>query len=295
MQNNFGERFKIFRLKSGLSSLSEFNKALTEEGFIFEDSIFSRWQKGNRIPKDRKLILTVIKIFIKKGSITSVKEVNNFLDSANQGYLTELELQTITKFFIVPIKLHSPKKTIEFLAKIGKSKNIARSGWIREGIKNPESVAEHSFQLSVLVMVLADQLGVDKEKLIKMALLHDFGEVVTEDMVWSRGTMIDIKKRAEKEQQEKKEIEKVFKIIGRSHEYAEIFKEMIERTSQEAEIFWELDKLEMAVQALQYEKEQNKKLDEFFTNADLQIHASPLRKIFNEILKQRPKQFEVKD
>lgn len=289
MENNFAELFKKFRLKSGFSSLSEFGKALAEEGFIFEDSIFSRWQKGNRMPKDRNLLLTLIRIFMKREGIASIKEANLFLATAGEGYLTEPELQKITKPLLVSTKAHSPRKTIEFLTKIGKSKKILRHGWVREKIKDPESVAEHSFRLSVLAMVLADQLGVDKEKLIKMALLHDIGEVITGDIVWSRGGIIDIKKRAEKEELEKKGIEKVFKIIGKSHEYLRLFEEMIERVSLEAKVFWEIDKLEMAIQALEYERDQNRKLDEFFINADLQIYSSSLRKMLGEILKQRPK------
>ena len=136
-------------------------------------------------------------------------------------------------------------------------------------------------------MVLADDLSVDREKLIKMAILHDLGEVVTGDLVWSRGEIIDIKKRAEKEKLEREGIEKVFRTIGKSDEYKEIFEEMIARTSQEAKMFWQLDKLEMAFQALEYEKEQNKKLDEFFINADLQIDSPPLRKILREIINSR--------
>lgn len=289
MENNFGELFKKIRLKSGFSSLSEFGKALAEEGFIFEDSIFSRWQKGNRMPKDRNLLLALIRIFMKREGIASIKEANLFLATAGEGYLTEPELQKITKSLVGGTKPHSPRKTIEFLIKIGKSKKILRYGWVREKIKDPESVAEHSFRLSVLAMVVADQLGVDKEKLIKMALLHDIGEVITGDIVWSRGGIIDIKKRAEKEELEKKGIEEVFKIIGKSHEYLRLFEEMIERTSLEAKVFWEIDKLEMAIQALEYERDQNRKLDEFFINADLQIYSSSLRKMLGEILKQRPK------
>lgn len=289
MKNSFGELFKILRLKSGFSSLSEFGKTLAREGIVLEDSIFSRWQKGNRMPKDRNLLLILITIFIKGESITSIKQANAFLDSADQGYLTELELQKINNFFIEPIKLPPPKKTIEFIMKIGKSKKIARSGWIREEIKDPESVAEHSFQLSVLAMILADQLGVDKEKLIKMALLHDLGAVVTKDIVWSRGGVVDMKKESEKIDREKKEIAKAFKIIGRSKEYLEIFQEMVERTTQEAKLFWELDKLEMAIQSLDYELSQNKKLDEFFINADLNIYSPLLRKIMDEVVKQRPR------
>lgn len=149
-------------------------------------------------------------------------------------------------------------------------------------------MAEHSFQLSVLAMVLADRLGLDRDKLIKMALLHDLGGVATRDVVWSRGGIVNIRKQVEKVKREKKGIVMVFKIIGKSDEYLQIFKEMIEATSQEAKVFWELDKLEMAIQALEYERSQHKKLDEFFVNADLQIYSLPLRKILKELLKQRP-------
>lgn len=138
-------------------------------------------------------------------------------------------------------------------------------------------------------MILADQLGLDKEKLIKMAIIHDLGEVMTGDIVWSRGKIIDIKKRTEKENLEKEGIEKVFKVIEKSNEYIKIFEEMIDRTTQEAKIFWQLDKLEMALQAFEYERDQSKNLNEFFVNADLQIYLSSLRKIMQEILKRRAK------
>lgn len=287
--NSFSTLFKKFRLKAGFATLSEFGKTLAEEGYVFEDSIFSHWQKGTRTPKKRSVLLALIKIFIDRVSITSLGEANLLLESAGQGYLTKLELQAITESKLESVLLPPPAKIIDFIYRIGYSKKILRSGWTREKIKNPESVAEHSFRLSVLAVTFADQLGVDKEKLIKMALLHDLGEVITGDTVWSRGKIIDDRKRAEKEKREKKGVEEVFEIIGKSAEYIKLFEEMTERTSPEANIFWQLDKLEMAIQALEYEKEQGKKLDEFFMNADLQIHASPLRKIFLEILRQRPR------
>jgi len=59
-----------------------------------------------------------------------------------------------------------------FLKEVGKSKRLLRSGWIREKVNDPESVAEHSFRVGVLAMVLSDAIKVDKDKLIKMALLH---------------------------------------------------------------------------------------------------------------------------
>lgn len=289
MKNNilFAVLFKKFRLRAGFATLSEFGRALADEGFIFEDSIFSHWQKGSRTPKERTLLLILIKIFVKRDSIASIKEMNALMESAGHGYLTEQELEELTKSTNAISKPHPPPKILEFLKAIGRSKKILRTGWVREKIKNPESIAAHSFRLSVIAMILADELGLDKEKLIKMALLHDLGEVITGDIVWSRGSIMDIKKRLEKEDQERKGIKKIFKIMGNSEEYVEIFEEMIGRTSQEAKIFWQLDKLEMAIQALEYEKDQNKRLDEFFINANLEIRFPYLKKIMKKILKQR--------
>lgn len=180
---------------------------------------------------------------------------------------------------------------LDFLKTIGKSKRLLRSGWIREKIKDPESVAEHSFRVGVLAMVLADELGVDKEKLIKMAILHDLGELVTGDtvVVNPRGDVIDIEKNTEKEREEKEGIREVFNKISEGDTYAAIFEEMIDIATPESRVFWQLDKLEMALQALEYEEEQGKNLEGFFVTADLYIRHPLIREIFDDILKQRPK------
>lgn len=284
----FSELFKRARLKAGFATLSEFGKALADEGLIFEDSLFSRWQNGSRIPKDRKTLLKILKVLIDNFGITSLREANVLLESTDQGNLTESELQRLASPPKAFGRAPFPRKIVEFLMTTGISKKIPRTGWLREKIRDPESVAEHSFRLSVLAMVLAEPLGLDKEKLIKMAIMHDLGEVITGDIVvWLTGGTIDIKKQIEKEKLEKEGIGKIFRVIGKSNEYVKIFEEMIERTTQEAKIFWQLDKLEMALQALEYEKDQNKNLGEFFITADLEIHSPYLKMILREILKSR--------
>ncbi len=288
-KTKFGKLFKRFRLKAEFSTLSQLSKALVDEGFILEESTLSRWQNGSRIPNDRNLLIAIIKIFIERHGIASIREANMLFEEAGKGYLTESEIQEISKPPLFSPFYISSRKILKFINLVGKSKRILRSGWVREKIQNPESVAEHSFRLSVMAMILADSLGLDKEKLIKMALLHDLGEVITGDVVWSRGAIIDIRKRTEKEEQEKRGIEKIFGIIGEQDEYTKLYGDMIERVSSEAKIFWQLDKLEMAIQALEYEIEQDKKLHEFFVNANLQITHPLLKKILNEILRARKK------
>lgn len=95
---SFGELFKEFRLKSGFPSLSEFGKTLADEGLIYEDSLFSRWQNNQRIPRNRNTLFKIIKIFIQKGGISNLRDANLLLESAQQGFVTETE-----KNFLLPI------------------------------------------------------------------------------------------------------------------------------------------------------------------------------------------------
>ncbi len=287
--NTFGELFKKFRLRSEFSTLSRFGDALAKEGFIYEDSLYSHWQKNVRIPKDRKLLLAIIKVFIKNNGLTTIKAANDLLDSAGQGYLTNEELAAFETHPCFQTECISPQRILSFLSTTIQAKRVVRTGWTMMDIKNPESVAEHSYQLCVMAMVLADQLGVDQDKLVKMAIVHDLGEIFTGDIVWVRGNIIDIERRRKKEEIEAKGIEKIFKIINKTEEYKAIFEELMERKSVEATIFWQLDKLEMAIQALDYEKRKNKNLDEFFVSVDLQLSSPFLRSIFTQILAERPK------
>ena len=178
---------------------------------------------------------------------------------------------------------------LDFFKIVGKSKRLLRSGWVREEISDPESVAEHSFRVGVLAMVISDKLNsnLDKNKLIKMALLHDLAEVITGDAVIDRWDVIDLKKRDERESIEERGIKKIFDKINQDDEFVSIFHEMISRLTPEAKVFVQLDKIEMALQAFEYEQEQGKNLEEFFVTASLYIKEPFLKRIFDDILKAR--------
>ena len=184
---------------------------------------------------------------------------------------------------------------LDFFKTVGKSKRLLRSGPVREGIKDPESVAEHSFRTGVIAMVLADKLDykLDKEKLLKMALIHDIGEIVTGDVVVQRGEVLDLKLRDEKEEQERIGIKQIFNQIQEGDTYSSIFEEMIERKSLEAKTFWQFDKLEMALTALEYEYEQGKQLEEFFLDANTHMKEPLLKKILEKIIKNRKKEYQA--
>ena len=52
-------------------------------------------------------------------------------------------------------------------------KKTKRTGWIRAGVVNPESVADHSFRMAFLALILGKDMGVDTQKAVCMALVHD--------------------------------------------------------------------------------------------------------------------------
>jgi 5'-deoxynucleotidase YfbR-like HD superfamily hydrolase len=184
---------------------------------------------------------------------------------------------------------------VDLFLRANESKKIPRTGWGMQGIPNPESVAEHTYSLSFLTLQLAPLLSehlnypLNINKLVKMAILHDMGEVETGDIVVSRGTIIDSQKRAAKEEKEKEGIKKLFKKTDKTNFAVSLFTEMLERESLEANIFWQLDKLDMAIQALEYEIEYKKDLSEFYENAKANITDELLTQLLNEILNRRSK------
>ena len=75
-------------------------------------------------------------------------------------------------------------------------KALLRSGWIAHGIPDPESVASHSWNLSLLVvMMLPPEL--DLALALKYAILHDLPEIDVGDITPADGVSPHEKSRRE--------------------------------------------------------------------------------------------------
>lgn len=92
---NFGELFKQYRLKSELYSLTSFADAFAKKGHFYELSIFCHWERGRRVPTKRSILVSLTELFILKKAIISLEEANEFLESAEQGYLTKKEQEKL--------------------------------------------------------------------------------------------------------------------------------------------------------------------------------------------------------
>lgn len=64
----------------------------------------------------------------------------------------------------------------KFAYEAGQLQRLPRSGWLLAGIKNPESVAEHSFRVGVLAYVIATLEGANADRAAALGLFHDMPE-----------------------------------------------------------------------------------------------------------------------
>ena len=180
------------------------------------------------------------------------------------------------------------EKIIELTRLAGKLKKIERTGWVNwVKVEDPESVAEHTFRMALLGMMVADIKKLNTEKIVEMILLHDIHESVMGD--WDYFAKKKLGKDSFKKR-EKESIEEISSSIpeGLKEKYYELMKELSEEKTEEARLIKQIDRLEMLFQALDYEKEgyDKKRLDAFWAFHEKDFVDPDLKKIF-ELLKQR--------
>lgn len=74
------------------------------------------------------------------------------------------------------------KGTAGFLLEMGMLKRAKRSGWWIAGVKDPETIAEHSFRVGLIGSVLAMMEGADPAKTALLGLWHDTQETRVGDI-----------------------------------------------------------------------------------------------------------------
>ena len=176
------------------------------------------------------------------------------------------------------------KGLMKFIFNVGKLKETKRTGWIVQGIRNPESVAEHTYRVAMICMVLAKKFNLNENKLLRMALIHDLAEELVGDIVLEKGNK-KVSNTKNKFIKENKAIKTIFSSLPEGNSYYKLWLEYEKHKSKESIFLKQIDKLEMVIQAYEYEKEQgSKKLNEFWINAEKHIKDKELKKIFDEIV-----------
>ena len=133
------------------------------------------------------------------------------------------------------------REYIKFLNVIEKLKCNTRHSWTSSG--RHESVAEHSWRLAVMAMLCTDEYpDLNINKVIKMCLIHDFGEAIT-------GDIPAFLKTDDNEKDEEKAIDSLLTLLpaDTKKELSELFEEMKSLNTDEAKLWKSLDNIEALI------------------------------------------------
>jgi putative hydrolase of HD superfamily len=168
---------------------------------------------------------------------------------------------------------------IEAFFELNHLKQLFRQGWLRRGISEArcESVAEHVFSMVVLGWWLVDEAfpELNRERVLRMVLVHELGEIYTGDIVPADGVAPEEKHRLEREA-----LLRVVRKLARGAEYAALWEEFEQGQTAEARFVRQLDRLEMGFQAAVYETQSLGEMGEFYASASAALEDPRLRALF---------------
>ena len=161
---------------------------------------------------------------------------------------------------------------LAILIELQRLKRLDRTGWTLRGLPNgTESVAAHSFGVSVTAMLLADKciehgVSINVEKVLRIALLHDWAEVRVGDM--PRTATLYFGSEARKQAETAAFSDVVSEVDAANGLYANLHEEYEHRSSLESRLVKAADVLDLLVQVLALERAGALGLDEFWEGAE---------------------------
>ncbi|MBD3368428.1 MAG: HD domain-containing protein [Candidatus Eisenbacteria bacterium] len=180
---------------------------------------------------------------------------------------------------------------LEVILQANELKTIPRMGWRVRGVTGGESVADHSYAVSFIAMLLADRmkLDIDVEKVLRIAILHDLPEHMLGDIHAPAARFLGEK---EKEATELRILENLFEGLEEGERYLSLWREFADRSSVEGKLVRAADKIEMFTQAFQYEAAGNRMLDDFWDYVDntRDFEFDEVERLFAELLELRQRE-----
>lgn len=261
-------RHLINNINKGFSKNGQFNKSI----YLNIITLFSIYQyrMENQEIKEKyeKVLLDMVDKILKSSKIQSKTVIN---------YVTTIK----------ELLSENPYKML--LNEIYQVKEVKREGWIRRKIHMPESVADHMYGCYMLGIFFLPNtiehcidyeiLDIDnyklysKDKILQMLLLHDLAEVKIGDIVTQ-----------EKDQKDSEEESKRFdyyeflcsfpNIYGLGNRKV-LWDEFVEKSTINAKIANDIDKIEPVIQAYYYRnKGEMIDIDEWIDYARQKVHTS---------------------
>ena len=142
-------------------------------------------------------------------------------------------------------------------------KKVTRAGWVRAGVDAPESVAAHSWGMSVLALRFCPA-ELDLTRVLSLCIVHDLPEVRVGDLT----PHDDCSTKAQDERNA---------MLSMAPHWIDLFDEYEKGVTPESQFVKQLDKLDMGLQAHVYQRQQGIVLLEFIESAQKRISDENLR------------------
>lgn len=159
-----------------------------------------------------------------------------------------------------------PSRVLPFLHLATNLKKTPRTGWVKRDVKNPESIADHMYRMSLMALLMeGNPEGYDFNQCVKLAIVHDLAECIAGDITPVCGVS-----NAEKHEMESRAMDEIAEMLGdcaASRSIRALWEEYEAGQTREAKLVKDFDKIEMIVQAGEYERDQADRgveLQEFF-------------------------------
>lgn len=150
---------------------------------------------------------------------------------------------------------------LELFFKIHPLDRVPRAGFLLRGVPDPESVSAHSHFMALLALLYVNAYpeGYDLAKTLSMALVHDLSEAQLMDipMPVAAAWLGEAKEKGEQGI-----FNKLFEKFPST--YTALHDEFLEGKTNEARLLRALDKAQMMLRVIAYEREHRGRLEEFW-------------------------------
>ncbi len=178
-------------------------------------------------------------------------------------------------------------------------KDEVRSGWQLRGVSDPESVADHSWGTAYLVLLYADEAGVERSRSIEMATVHDIAEALTGDVATRVSRLGDKDEQLEKGLRERDAMQRLTQDYPdrSAKRIFELWDEYEACRTAEARFVRDMNLIDMCLQAYCYESDGRyarhgpndnfpdyRGLDEFFATTAPRLQTPFGRALFSDVV-----------
>ncbi len=166
-----------------------------------------------------------------------------------------------------------------FFFELGVMKRQKRSGWFLAGVRNPESIAEHTARAALIGMVLAEMEGADPERVASILVVHDIAEIRIGDQ-----HKVAARYFRKKEAEHAAFSDQIASLPpALQKRFASYFRAFEERDTKEGIIAQDADWLEAAVTAREYDLLGYAACKEWISNVEKAVETESAKQLIQKI------------